>query len=105
MSWEKRLRGLMVCAAVLSLGVCPATAAQVRSFTDAQGVIQITNVGEAPEDAETPKESVTPTYQRVSHRYWDTGLEPPGNASDKVPSYKHYKVRKFLGAHKIILPN
>ena len=43
MSWEQRLRGCVLCAAFLTLWVCPATAAQVRSFADSQGVIHITN--------------------------------------------------------------
>ena len=102
MSWEKRLRGFMLCAVFLSLGVCPATAAQVRSFADSRGVIHITNEREARKDAGAPKAPTTPAYQQVSQDVSDLGPEFPGNFPDRVPRDKRYKLKVFF--HDMILP-
>ena len=104
MSWEKRLREVMICAAVLTLGVCPATAAQVRSFTDSQGVIHITNEREALKDAGATKAPATPVYQPVSHGFSDISPESPGNFPDRIPREKRYKLNVFFH-NKITLPN
>jgi hypothetical protein len=94
----------MICAAFLALGVFPATAAEVRRFTDIQGVIHITNAGEARQDLGASKASATPAYKPVSHDSCDISSEPPGNFSDRVPRDKLYKL-KVLYHNKIILPN
>ena len=104
MSWERRLRAFMICAAFLTLGVCPATAAQVRSFTDSQGVIHITNAGEARKGEETPKAPATPAYQPVAHDFVAMSPESPGNFPKREPRDKRYKL-KVLHRDKIILPN
>ena len=84
-------------------GVFPATAAQVRSFTDSRGVIHITNVGEARKDAGAPKAPATPAYQPVS-QFSDQGPESPGNFSERVPRDKRFKVKAFFH-NMITLPN
>lgn len=106
MNREKRLRGLMICAAVLvlSVGVLPATAAQVRSFTDVHGVIHISNVGEARQDAGASKAPATPAYQPVSHDFSNLSPASPGNFSDRVPRDKRYKVKAFFH-NMITLPD
>jgi hypothetical protein len=103
-SWERCLRGFMICAAFLTLVAFPATAAHVRRFTDLQGVIHITNDGEARKDLEASKASATPAYQPASHDVSDISPEPPGNFSDRVPRDKRYKLKVFYH-NKIILPN
>lgn len=103
MNWEKSLRGFMIGAAFLTLGVGPATAAQVRSFTDSQGVIHISNEEGARRGLGTPKAPATSAYQPVSQDFADMGPESPGNFPDRVPRDKRYKVNVFF-RNKIILP-
>ena len=103
MSWEKRLRGLMVGAAFLSLGVSghghpgPELHRQPGSHF-------ISNVVEARKDAEAPKAPATLAYQPVSQDFSDQGPESPGNFSDRVPRDKRYKLKAFFH-NMITLPN
>jgi hypothetical protein len=101
---KKRLWGAAICAVLLTLGVAPATAAKVWRFTDNQGVIHITNEGEAHQDLKVPETSGTPAYHPASHDVPEISPEPPGNFADRVPRDKRYKLKVFYN-NKITLPN
>ena len=84
MNWENRLWGLMVCAAFLSLGVFPASAAQVRSFTDSPGSHSHHQCGRGPSKTREPRKrlrllpiSLFPLIFRIRARN-PQGISPTG---------------------------
>jgi hypothetical protein len=67
MGWNQRIAACTMGLICLSLFIRPASAAGIRHFTDSQGVIRITNQGEADQEPATP--SSPPIFEGPRNKF------------------------------------